>query len=322
MLPHIVNGLYSDTDVLTVEKLGSKIRLSAWELNAVDALVEDREESFTAFLSDWLQFYGPRTRGFVSSTLGLDIERLESALEALIDSGKLVSGRILEHLNADAICDARNFEILLRMMRADARPVFEARDIEQLQLFLARLQGITNPDDGEDGLFKRLEQLVCWPAPAESWESEIFPARLKTYDLGWLDSIMSQSDLLWIGNRNRKICFSFEADLDLIVDEGDDRGRMPTPVDEPEPSNLIRIFPDLAARYDFSALLRISSVPPEQLNEQLWRGVWRSELTNDTFTALRRGIENRFKVTDVVGWVSKKSRRRHHGSSRVAFLIL
>ncbi|NNK00347.1 MAG: hypothetical protein HKP58_08025 [Desulfatitalea sp.] len=34
----------------------------------------------------------------------------------------------------------------------------------------------------------------------------------------------------------------------------------------------------------------------EKLSDRLWEGVWKGLITNDTFNALRRGIENRFKV--------------------------
>ena len=40
---------------------------------------EDQDELFTAILSEWLQFYSPRTLEFVRATLGLDEDRLAPA---------------------------------------------------------------------------------------------------------------------------------------------------------------------------------------------------------------------------------------------------
>lgn len=182
----------------------------------------DRDEVFTTLLSEWLQFYSPRPMEFVRAALGLDRERLAGAVEALVDADRIVSGRLIENDVQDSICDSSNYEVMLRISRAAAIPVFSAMPIERLQPFLARWQGLVSPETeaGMDGLFRRLEQLVSCPAPAELWETEIFPARLKPYDLSWLDSIMQQSDLLWLGMPGKRVVFTFEPDLDLLQEEG------------------------------------------------------------------------------------------------------
>jgi len=183
---------------------------------------EDRDELFTAIFSEWLQFYSPRSMGFVRATLGLDNDLLSGAVEALIDAERLVSGRLKENDEQDSICDSQNYEVMLRLSRAAAIPVFSALGVEWLQPFLAQWQGLVTPESeaGLDGLFRRIEQLVSYPAPAELWETEIFPARLKPYDFSWLDSIMQQSDLRWVGMNGRRVAFSFEPDLDLLQEEG------------------------------------------------------------------------------------------------------
>ena len=187
---------------------------------------EDQDELFTAIFSEWLQFYSPRSMEFVRSTLGLDNDRLAGAVEALIDAERLVSGRLKENDRQDSICDSRNYEVMLRLSRAAAIPAFSALGIDRLQPFLAEWQGLVTPESeaGLDGLFRRIEQLVSYPAPADLWETEVFPARLKPYDLSWLDSIMQQSDLRWVGMSGRRVAFSFEPDLDLLQEEGAGEG--------------------------------------------------------------------------------------------------
>ena len=143
-------------------------------------------------LGEWLQFYGPATTEFIRTTLGIDDQRLLLALEDLIDSQKLIMGQLVTDHPEDTICDSENFEILLRLMRADAIPVFEPLDVQDLPLFLASIQGMTDSGDNVEGLFRCIEQLLCYPAPAELWESEILPARLHSYSASWLDTIMQE----------------------------------------------------------------------------------------------------------------------------------
>jgi ATP-dependent Lhr-like helicase len=198
-------------------------RLEAFEQDAS----EDRDDLLTTVLSEWLQFYAPRRLEFVRTTLGLESGRLASAVEALIDAERLVSGLLIDDDRQDTICDSRNYEVMLRLSRAAAMPVFSALDVEWLQPFLARWQGLVDPesDAGRDGLFRRMEQIVSCPAPAELWETEIFPARLKPYDPAWLDSIMQlKSDLRWVGMPGRRVVFSFDQDLDLLQEEGGEPG--------------------------------------------------------------------------------------------------
>lgn len=228
-LPRLCLGFNWDINTLPVLRLDSGERFDTSLLRDLlsgigspEDAKADPDEVFTTLLSEWLQFYSPRPMEFVRAALGLDTERLAGAVEALVDADRIVSGRLIENDAQDSICDSRNYEVMLRISRAAAIPVFSAMGIERLQPFLARRQGLVAPETeaGMDGLFQRLEQLVSCPAPAELWETEIFPARLKPYDLSWLDLIMQQSDLLWLGMPGKRVVFTFESDLDLLQEEG------------------------------------------------------------------------------------------------------
>jgi ATP-dependent Lhr-like helicase len=224
----MTHGLQWDLDSIVVSKLDSG---EVFEISELENLLtrikdfeaaEDGDEQFTTIISEWLRFYSPRRMEFPRTTLGLDNERFEAAVEALIDAERLVSGHLVENDEQEGICDSENFEVLLRLSRAAAVPVFTALEIESLQPFIARWQGLVMPESeaGTDALFRKIEQLVCYPTSADLWETEIFPARLKTYDPSWLDSIMQQSNLRWIGMPGRRAAFSFESDLDLLQEEG------------------------------------------------------------------------------------------------------
>ncbi|MDY0041303.1 MAG: helicase-related protein, partial [Desulforhabdus sp.] len=346
-LPRIIFGFYGTTKSLSVESFHPQNHLSSTHLSDQTMTAEDREAVFLSLLSQWLQYYSPKTVEQVARTLGLDREQLATAVEDLADSESLVMGLLLRETAEELVCDRENYEILLRLMRAQARPPFEPLDLELLPLFLAKFQGITEPEKDMDGLFRRLEQLVCWAAGAELWEAEILPTRMQSYDPSWLDSILQQSDLGWIGCGKRRVSFCFEGDLDLMQEEAERDGSKHLPSglhkssrsmasfqENQEPgleqasqssnpgyhqSVLAELFPDSFARYDFTALVRISNLNPAELSKKLWDGVWKGEVTNDTFASLRRGIENNFKVTDLTQTRLTTAAKRRRLSARVAF---
>jgi ATP-dependent Lhr-like helicase len=264
----------------------------------------EREEgnALDDLIWQWLQFYGPVTIDFIRKTLGIESERLQLIMEDLLDSQKIIQGQLVTDGAPEEVCDSENFERLLRLIRVEAAPAFEPLGIEWLPLFFADYQGITKPRDGIDGLYRSMEQLLCYPAEAQTWESEIFPARLHPYDPSWLDTMMQEGEVLWIGSEGHRVTFCFESDLDLLQEETEEAE---LELDEEDPIRSISgsspvlpadLFPDLAGRYDFSTLLRLSESKSEELAKRLWEEVWKGKVTNDTFISLRRALMNRFRI--------------------------
>ncbi|MEW6262093.1 MAG: DEAD/DEAH box helicase [Thermodesulfobacteriota bacterium] len=313
----ILAGVFYDRDGdLAVETLSGRPITEANNYNgaAVETIPAD-------LIAEWLQFYGPVTADFIAGTLGLDEEMASTALADLIEDEKLISGRLTRAGGTEELCDAENFEILLRLARSESAPVVEARPLQELQLFLAAHQGLTRPETGPEGLYARLEQLAGLNLPAGLWESEILPARLDQYQTSWLDTLMQETDLRWIGGENKRIAFVFEPDLDLLVEEKTNRGRTEANGVEPdnEPSGaderLADLLPDPAGRYDYITLLRKSGGESGSLYDRLWAAVWRGSITNDTFMALRRGLESRFQAPGVTALTS--TGRGRHGRPRL-----
>jgi ATP-dependent Lhr-like helicase len=236
-------------------------------------------------------------------------------LEDLTDSQKVVRGQLVTESGPDEVCDSENFEMLLRLVRIEAAPTFEPLGIEWLPLFLADYQGMTRPPDkidGIDGLSRCMEQLLCYPAEARVWESEIFPARLHPYDPSWLDTLMQEGGLLWIGSEGHRVTFCFDSELDLLREESEEAEFTS---DDERPVQLVPqsgmalpfdLFPDAAGRYDFSTLLRLSKSESPELAKRLWDEVWKGKVTNDTFISLRRALMNRFRIPEKVSEDSRK----------------
>ncbi len=297
-LSRVIPTLYEIVDVDPIVSGGnSAIRIAPSTRNEGIAF-EEKEADVSVLLGEWLEYYGPKPINDLRRILGMKKELIDRAIEDLRDSEKAVSGILLTDSLEQTVCDRENFETLLRLTRSEARPVFTPLPIDRLPLFLATYQGVAKDKDGSegsiDGLYRILEQMLCYSAPANIWESEVFPARLAPYDPSWLDTIIQEGALHWLGTGYQQIGFCFGSELALL--QAEDRYEEPIPHSTVE-KNLPFIL-DRGARYDFSSLLRISRLNPVDLTDRLWKAVWEGKITNDTFLALRRGIIDRFKLQD------------------------
>jgi ATP-dependent Lhr-like helicase len=320
ILPRIIHTLYGPEKEKSVRV--QSLTGVAWPEEEYKAPEGEREES-DGLIGQWLQFYGPLTIEFIHKTLGIESERLQLIIEDLIDSQRIIQGQLIADEEPDKVCESENFEMLLRLVRIEAAPAFKPLRIEWLPLFLADYQGIIKPQDGIDGLYRCMEQLLCYPAEAGTWESEIFPARLHPYDPSWLDTLMQEGELLWIGSEGHRVTFCFESEIDLLQ-EASEEGELA--FDEECPARLISgvalpvdLFPDGAGRYDFSTLLRLSHSESSELAKRLWDEVWKGKITNDTFITLRRALLNRFRIPERL---SENSRELHRRESRLRRLSL
>ncbi|WP_431685993.1 DEAD/DEAH box helicase [Hahella sp. NBU794] len=261
---------------------------------------------FDTLLGEWLRFYGPVSSSEISHWLGVDPQRLQRALDDLVEARAIVAGPLIEGDTELRYCDRENFEILLHMARKEAAPEFAPLPLEQLPLFLHcwQTQACERDDDPHERLFDIMQRLQGTPAPAPLWESEILPARLPDYNPALLDHLFQESDLEWLGVEEGKTLFCFNADLDLLD--------APSALNEASADELQTLFPDADSRYDFQALSGKSGWDNRALTECLWDWVWKQRINNDTFAALRRGVENKFTIPDLPAQSSGRppSRRR------------
>jgi ATP-dependent Lhr-like helicase len=315
MLPRIINSLYSQEQEIRIESFTSvSLSLKSGEVEASDG---EGEES-TSLLGQWLQYYGPVSVEFILRTLGIGQKRLELALEDLIDSQKIIQGPLVADGEPDEVCDSENFEFLLRRSRIESKPAFEPLGIEWLPLFLADYQGITRPQGNIEEMYHCMEQLLCYPAEAGTWESEILPARLHPYDPSWLDTLMQEEGLLWVGAEGHRVTFCFESDLDLLHEEilaerglaFNEAGSSAEASLRQESDLLVNLFPDPTRRYDFSTLRQMFIGSDAELIQRLWDQVWQGRVTNDTFVALRRALTTRFSFPEAEAETTQRPRRR------------
>ena len=279
-----------------------------------------KADPLAGWLGEWLRFYGPIEKKFILSALALDEARLGEALETLLETRAVVADHLVAPGDRVQLCDAENLEILLRLSRARARARFEPLPAADLPLFLARHQQIygancgagvppadrsagvppadrsagVSPADRSAGvspaleLQQALEPLLGHPMLAALLETEVLPARIPGYTPATLDAITAESDLMWFGVGREKIalCFSHNRDLFAAASQGEWL------------EAAHRLFTDAHGQYYFNVLLDQTRMSSAELAQTLWKLVWEGKATNDTFGALRKGIEMGFKVRE------------------------
>ncbi|MDB5103238.1 MAG: ATP-dependent helicase Lhr [Fibrobacteres bacterium] len=247
-------------------------------------------------VSQWLRAYGPMAFGFPRLLFGRAFPLVEEAWAELAEGDRVVLDALSEGAPETEICDAANLEILLRLMRRRSRPEVRTLPAERLPLFLAAWQGLTDPSPDVEGLQASLEKLFGYPAPAAAWEAEFLPARSAGYLPSRLDELFRDSDLLWAGRGKERIAFAFPEDLELFPHPGqaspESAEAAPLP---PDAAQVMDILSSAAGRLDFQAIAARCPLPSDRIGDALWDLAWLGRITNDTFAALRKGVENGFK---------------------------
>jgi ATP-dependent Lhr-like helicase len=336
-LPEVLKAFWPGRDTVVKTIAGEAVDPGLIEaaFSASKPPDEEPDALLTSLAAEWLQAYGPVRPEDVGHALALDSGRLNLALEDMKDSETVIEGALVRGSDELFFCDAENFEVLLRMERAALAPSVEALDVEKLPLFLAQVQGIVQgtrarAETDEERTFRAVEQLIGYTLPAHLWEAEVLPARVPGYTVARLDFALGQSDLRWQGNGRREVRFLFEQDIDLVHGgngnaenqeseseagerrkAGEEAGRKSEEQEGQDtegnpdasrglPAAALNLFTDPHARYDFGTLLSRAGGDIASLEERLWEGAWAGELTNSTWSAVRRGLQTKFNVGEVI----------------------
>jgi ATP-dependent Lhr-like helicase len=252
----------------------------------VDAKSAEYVDAPAELLSEWLRYYGPIEPSFVSRLFGLTAERLESLIQELVEEEQVVLDRLAAGSETLLVCDRENLEVLLRISRARARPEVRTLPVEHLPLFIAERQGLIDRGGGPDEMKGKWERLFGLPLPARAWEEEVFPARLREYKTRWLDTLLAESGLLWLGCGKQRLTFCFREDTELFLESSPDETRAEA------------LFESGAGKYSFWDLadrLRLSSA---ELTDRLWDLAWKGMISCDSFSTLRKGVDSGFHAEE------------------------
>ena len=273
---------------------GESARFADWSGTPLDAAALDQQE-LEVHLANWLQHEGPLTLDEVAERFPAPRPAIDEALDALVARREVISGALREGETTQCWCDADNYEVMLRLLRRSRQPTFEPRPSSELTPFFHAWQTRFTSRDRLDRVFETLERLRNYSAPAELWETELLPARLPDYATADLDLLFQEGSTCWLGQGEGQITFAFADDLDLLE-----------PPDAPD----LSLFPDTRGRYDFGSLLDATGLTSSQLAAKLWELTWDSVTSNDSITALRKGIQSNFAGPEIDQPGAKNAGRR------------
>ena len=175
----------------------------------------------------------------------------------------------------------------------------------------AKAEGERMPlDAAPDRLREVLAPLQGLALTPETWERDVLPRRLGSYDRTWLDRLCAAGEVVWTGagsgsGRGGRVALYFREDAPFLgppqePSEHGPRGRAHDALRE-----------RLAGGAAFwSDLLVDLDVSPVDLRDALWDLVWAGEVTNDAFAPLRA------RRLSLAPPVHASGRRRRFGSRR------
>ena len=230
-----------------------------------------------------LSFYGPLRPDEV-----VRLSPLSHALARLHETW--IRDVAVEGSDQPHLVDPENLDTLLRFQRAAARSAFEARPAADLPHFWATWQRLAEPwqDSAAQAahLEDLLEQLAGYPAHVASWLRDFLQARLPGIADHHVDEAFARRELAWLGMGEQRITIAYPEDAALLG--------QPTAEAEDTP-DLSPAFRDPAARYTYHQLA--DAMDTDQPFEALWwPAVWAGQLTADSLSPLRDGLQRRFQL--------------------------
>jgi ATP-dependent Lhr-like helicase len=157
-----------------------------------------RDEAVMHAVRGRMEIAGPVTIDMLAETLGLEKSDIEIALTGLEGQGVVLRGRFTGHAEGEW-CDRRLLARIHRLTLEGLRRQIAAVPPEQFVRFLMRHQHL-HPQTklrGKTGLLAVIEQLQGYEAPAGHWEKYLLPARLESYDPGWVDTLTFCGQVTW-----------------------------------------------------------------------------------------------------------------------------
>jgi ATP-dependent Lhr-like helicase len=230
--------------------------------------------------------HGPFTTDDFARRYGLGRATADLLLKEVAASGRLLEGEFRPGGSGREWCDADVLQSVRRRSLAKLRREVEPVDPPVLGRLITSWQGVVRRRSGLDALLDAIENLQGAPLPASIFESEILAARIDGYNPSDLDALTAGGEIVWcgvepLGDRDGRIA------LYLTDHFGRLRRDLTVPELSPREQAIVAHLAGNGASF-FGDLHRAAGEGyPAETVEALWDLVWRGQITNDTFHALR-----------------------------------
>ncbi|HEX5936606.1 MAG TPA: DEAD/DEAH box helicase [Actinomycetota bacterium] len=231
--------------------------------------------------------HGPFLASEVAARLGASVDRVQEALVALEADDDVIRGEFRPGGSGREWCDP---DVLRRMRRrslALLRREVEPVDAAALGRFLPAWQGADRPRGDVDALTDAIARLQGTAVPASIIETDVLPARIRSYRPADLDALVASGDVAWVGAGplgadDGRVAFVFRQDAPTLL---------PDPPDEPPTGEahdaIRRHLGSRGASFWAELVTAVGSADERLLLSALWDLVWAGEVTNDTLAPIR-----------------------------------
>lgn len=280
------------------------------------AFLEKVADPLGDLVSRYARTHGPFTADEAATRLGLGEAPVATALERLVEAGRVVSGSFVASRGSQQWCDTSVLRQIKRRSLAKLRQQVEAAPAEALAQFLPVWQGVTQPRCGLDGLLDVVEQLQGTPLVASELETEILPARIQNYRPSDLDELFLAGEISWRGIESVGV-----SDGRIALYLAEQQQLLSPPIAPPEhdatedpTAHAIRDLLAERGALRFDEIVTATGGFANDLLNTLWRLVWLGEVTNDTLAPVRSLIKSSDEKAR-----SRNDRRRRMRSRKARF---
>ena len=163
------------------------------------AFLQEVPNASVDLLRRFARTHGPFTTYQAAARFDLPGESVETVLQRLVQSGKVVEGGFRPGGIHREWCDNEVLRAIRRRSLARLRKEVEPVEQRTLARLFTRWQGVVQPRRGLDALLDVIENLQGAPLPASILETEILPARLVGYKPADLDTLIAAGEVVWVG---------------------------------------------------------------------------------------------------------------------------
>lgn len=279
----LLQPLVEDGRAASITFAGAQRWIAGEERDLYDRLAEDKARAVV--LSRYVRAHGVVRTEDLSNRYNINSSKVTSILSALEQQGELCRGFFLPEsaaMSKEQQWSFRpNIERIHRQSLAILRKEITPSSMTQFTAFLQAWQHLS-PDtqlNGSDGLGEGLTQLQGLPLPAETWERDVLPPRIKDYPSIGLVQHSGHSEFVWMGAGSGKLAqFHRGAGAAFLPqDASDSEERMSTPA---------KLVLEYLRRHGASFLSDIRSgtdLPLRALNNGIAQLFWGGIITNDLF---------------------------------------
>ena len=252
------------------------------------AFTEPVAHPLESLVARYARTHGPFTSGDVATRFASPVERIVGAIAALEAADRVVHGEFRPGGVGREYCDADVLRQLRRRSLAMLRREVEPVEPDAYARFIQAWHGIPGERRGMDSLVGALAQLQGSALVASALETELLPARLRSYRAADLDELCTTGDVIWVGSggigpSDGRIRLYF-ADQFALLDASLEVAEPPTgPLHDALRAHL--------ASHGASFWNQLRSATTDatdgELLAALWDLVWAGEVTNDSLAPLR-----------------------------------